>query len=63
MRASLPPDSKLRRRKTAAETINTTDIHLPRRIGETIKRTWRGGLTFAYEEDGYFVRVDWSPAT
>ncbi len=44
-------------------TINTTDIHLPRRIGETIKRTWRGALTFAYEEDGYFVRVDWRPET
>jgi hypothetical protein len=43
--------------------INTTDIHLPRRIGETVKRTWRGNLAFAYEEDGYFVRVDWSPET
>ena len=46
-----------------AITINTTDIHLPRRIGETIKRTWRGALTFAYEADGYFVRVDWRPET
>ncbi len=41
-------------------TINTTDIHLPRRIGETIKRTWRGKLDFAFEENGYFVRVNWS---
>jgi NMD protein affecting ribosome stability and mRNA decay len=40
-------------------TITTTDIHLPRRIGETIKRAWRGKLTMAFEEDGYFVRVNW----
>jgi NMD protein affecting ribosome stability and mRNA decay len=41
-------------------TINTTDIHLPRRIGETVKRTWRGKLTVDFEENGYFVRVNWS---
>ena len=41
-------------------TITTTDIHLPRRIGETIKRTWRGKLTMSFEEDGYFIRVSWS---
>jgi len=40
-------------------TINTTDIHLPRRIGETIKRAWRGKLTAEFEEEGYFVRVNW----
>jgi hypothetical protein len=39
--------------------ISTTDIHLPRRIGETLKRAFRGKLDFAYEEDGYFVRVGW----
>jgi len=44
-------------------TINTTDIHLPRRIGETIKRTWRGRLAVDFEEDGYFVRVNWSRET
>ena len=40
-------------------TINTTDIHLPRRIGEAIERTWRGELAIQFEEDGYFVRVNW----
>lgn len=40
--------------------ILTTDIHLPRRIGETIKRTWRGELDLQFEEDGYFVRVNWT---
>jgi hypothetical protein len=41
-------------------TINTTDIHLPRRIGEAVKRTWRGKLAIDFEEAGYFVRVNWS---
>jgi hypothetical protein len=41
-------------------TITTTDIHLPRRIGETIKRAWRGKLTADFEEEGYFVRVNWT---
>jgi len=39
--------------------INTTDIHLPRRIGEACKRAFKGKLTLSYDEDGYFVRVDW----
>src|SRR5699024_7799126 len=34
-------------------TINTTDIHLPRRIGETIKRAFHGRLDTHFEEDGY----------
>jgi NMD protein affecting ribosome stability and mRNA decay len=41
-------------------TINTTDIHLPRRIGEAVKRTWRGKLATHFEEEGYFVRLDWT---
>ncbi len=44
-------------------TINTTDIHLPRRIGETVRRTFRGKLDAEFEEDGYFVRVTWSRET
>jgi hypothetical protein len=39
--------------------INTTDIHLPRRIGEAQKRAWHGKTEFHYDEDGYFVRVNW----
>ena len=41
--------------------INTTDIHLPRRIGETVKRAFHGEIAAHFEEDGYFVRVDWRP--
>jgi NMD protein affecting ribosome stability and mRNA decay len=44
-----------------AIVINTTDIHLPRRIGQAVKRAFHGDLTAHFEKDGYFVRVDWSP--
>jgi hypothetical protein len=39
--------------------INTTDIHLPMRIGRAIKRSFRGDLTDHFDEHGYFVRVNW----
>lgn len=41
-------------------TVTTTDIHLPRRIGEAIKRAYHGELALSYDQDGYFIRVDWS---
>jgi len=41
--------------------ISTTDIHLPRRIGEAVTRAFKGALAAEFEKDGYFVRVDWSP--
>jgi RecG-like helicase len=43
--------------------ISTTDIHLPRRIGEALKRALHGELTTHNDEGGYFVRVDWHPPT
>jgi NMD protein affecting ribosome stability and mRNA decay len=39
--------------------INTTDIHLPRRIGEAMKRAFHGELSMHFDEQGYFVRVFW----
>jgi hypothetical protein len=39
--------------------ISTTDIHLPRRIGEALKRAFHGELAMHFDEAGYFVRVDW----
>jgi NMD protein affecting ribosome stability and mRNA decay len=39
--------------------IRTTDIHLPRRIGEAAKRAFHGTLDEHFDEGGYFVRVDW----
>lgn len=42
--------------------IYTTDIHLPRRLGEAVKRAFHGELTAQFDDAGYFVRVDWRPA-
>ena len=39
--------------------ITTTDIHLPRRIGEAIHRAYEGDLDFHYEEESYSIRVRW----
>jgi len=39
--------------------INTTDIHLPVRIGKAIHRAFRGKLDEHFDEAGYFVRVNW----
>jgi hypothetical protein len=41
--------------------INTTDIHLPRRLGEALKRAFHGTLDMHFDDAGYFVRVDWRP--
>jgi len=43
--------------------INTTDIHLPRRIAEAQERAFHGRAEFHYDEDGYFVRVNWQHGT
>ena len=39
--------------------ITTTDIHLPRRIGEALRRTHQGELTIHFDEGEYFARVRW----
>jgi hypothetical protein len=41
--------------------ISTTDIHLPRRIGEALKRAYHGELVMHFDDDGYFARIDWHP--
>jgi NMD protein affecting ribosome stability and mRNA decay len=43
--------------------INTTDIHLPRRIGEAVKRAFHGSLNEVFDQGGYFVRVKWTVRT
>jgi NMD protein affecting ribosome stability and mRNA decay len=40
--------------------ITTTDIHLPRRIGEALQHAYEGVLDFHYEEEAYSLRVRWS---
>lgn len=39
--------------------ITTTDIHLPQRIGEALHHAYKGELELHYDEEGYFVRVNW----
>lgn len=39
--------------------LTTTDIHLPRRIGEALRRSHQGDLTLHYDEGEYFARVHW----
>ncbi len=39
--------------------ITTTDIHLPRRIGEALYDAYEGELDFHYEEGAYLIRVAW----
>ena len=41
-------------------TILTTDIHLPRRIGQAIRRAFGGVLRMKFEENGHSVTVDWT---
>lgn len=39
--------------------VTTTDIHLPRRIGEALDSAWKGALDMHYDEEGYFIRLVW----
>lgn len=41
-------------------TITTTDLHLPRRIGEALRRAHDGELTIDHEKQAYLVRVTWT---
>ncbi len=40
--------------------VSTTDIHLPRRIGEALHKAYEGELDFRYEAEAYFLRVNWT---
>jgi hypothetical protein len=39
--------------------IATTDIHLPQRIGEAVRRAHDGDLRVRYARDEYSVRAHW----
>lgn len=39
--------------------VSTTDVHLPQRIGEALKRAHHGDLDIRYGKDEYSVRVHW----
>ena len=40
--------------------ITTTDVHLPRRIGTAVHHAFHGDLKLHFDEDDYFMRVDWT---
>ena len=39
--------------------VSTTDIHLPKRIGQALRRAYKGRLELRYEKESCFVRVNW----
>ena len=39
--------------------LSTTDIHLPKRIGEALHSAYKGRLELQYEKERCFVRVNW----
>ena len=51
----VPP--RLKDQAEDAVVVQTTDIHLPRRIGEAVKHAYRGTLDMHFDDDGYFARV------
>jgi hypothetical protein len=44
-------------------TVTTTDIHLPKRIGEALHHAYKGQLKVQYEKESCFVRVNWFSTT
>lgn len=45
--------------RAEALVVNTTDIHLPRRLGDALHHAYKGERQLHYDEEGYFVRVHW----
>ncbi|RMF58694.1 MAG: ATPase [Calditrichaeota bacterium] len=44
---------------TDGALISTTGIHLARRIGEALARSYKGELSFQYPEEDKLIRVTW----
>ncbi len=57
------PLNRIMRTEESADVLQimTTDIHLPRRIGEAVRQAFHGELDMDFDEDAYFARVDWRP--
>lgn len=43
-----------------AIVVTTTDIHLPRRIGQAMRRAYHGKLDIHYDPGADFIRVNWA---
>lgn len=39
--------------------LETTDMHLAKRIGEAVRHAHKGRLNVGYEPETHFVRVKW----
>ena len=46
-------------REVDSIVINTTDMHLPRRIGEALQGAYDGELGAHYDEEASLIRVAW----
>ncbi len=42
-----------------ALVVDTTDIHLPRALGEALRRAYRGEPEYHYNEEEYYLGVSW----
>lgn len=40
--------------------VTTTDIHLPKRIGQAMHRAYKGRLDLHYDKENCLVRVNWT---
>ena len=40
--------------------ISTTDMHLPRRIGQALHHAYKGNLDLGYSPESCFIRVNWT---
>jgi len=45
--------------KADSIVIKTTDIHLPRALGEALHHAYKGVLDLHYTEESYFIDVKW----
>jgi hypothetical protein len=39
--------------------VTTTDIHLPRRIGNALEHAYKGQMEIHFDQEGHFARVKW----
>lgn len=46
-------------KRAAAVVVSTTDIHLPKRIGQALRRAYKGRLEVHYEKASCFVLANW----
>jgi hypothetical protein len=47
------------RKDGEATLITTTGVHIARRLGESLKRSYRGDLKINYEDGEKRIRVSW----